>query len=171
MYHDLVGVNNIFNRENAKKVVIVGLGGMLIKNMISPNEILFSFTESTKWASEIVIQMIRTHISMDSNMSKLMISGITQQLIQANHGLRQDRNRWEIIRDVLLVTQEEVKGKKTRIMQKACLDWRNFQRYFDFLLREGFIGEINNPHKGNYEITEKGRLLLKRLKEVGELLQ
>ncbi len=172
MDHDLIaGVNNIFKGENTKKVVFAGLGGFLIGNTVSPNEILLFIIGSTTRATEIAIQLIQTHITMDSNMSKLMIAGITQQLIQVEDGIRKERNRWEIIRDVLIVTQEEVKAKKTRIMQKACLDWRNFQRYFDFLVGEGFIAEINNPHKGNYEITEKGKIMLKRLKEVAEMLQ
>jgi predicted transcriptional regulator len=170
MNPDLIGKNNICNMENTKKVVFAGLGGLLISQTVSPNDILLFIIGSTTTAKEIVIHMIQTHIRMDSSMGKLMVAGITQQLLQFNDGLRKERNRWEIIRDVLIVTQDEVKAKKTRIMQKACLDWRNFQRYFDFLLGEGFIGEINNPHKGNYEITEKGKLLLKRLKEVGELL-
>jgi predicted transcriptional regulator len=171
MVHELIaGVNNIFNGENAKNVVFAGLGGFLIGNTLSPNEILFFIIGSTTRVTEIAIQMIQTHITMESDMSRLMMAGITQQLIQVGDGIRKERNRWEIIRDVLIVTEEEVKAKKTRIMQKACLDWRNFQRYFDFLLEEGFMAEINNPHKGNYEITEKGKILLKRLKEVADML-
>jgi len=171
MDYDLIaGVNNIFNGENTKKVFFAGLGGLLIGNTFSPNEILSFIIGSSSRAMDIAIQMIQTHISIESNMSKLMMAGITQQLIQVGDGIRKERNRWEIIRDVLIVTHEEVKAKKTRIMQKACLDWRNFQRYFDFLLVEGFIAEINNPHKGNYEITEKGKILMKRLKEVAEML-
>lgn len=171
MIDDLVGgVKDVFNWEYTKNVVIAGAGIILIGNMISPNEIIFFIIGSATRATEIAIQMIQTNITLDSDMSKLMIAGITQQLIQVDDGIRKERNRWEIIRDVLLVTQEEVKAKKTRIMQKACLDWRNFKRYFDFLSEEGFIAEINNPHKGNYEITEKGKILLKRLKEVAEML-
>jgi predicted transcriptional regulator len=80
-----------------------------------------------------------------------------------------ERSRWDIIHDVLKVTQEERKAKKTRIMQRAYLDWKNFQRYFDFLLKEGLITDCN-PEDGGYEITEKGKILLKRLKEVYEIL-
>jgi predicted transcriptional regulator len=80
-----------------------------------------------------------------------------------------ERSRWDIIHDVLNVMQEERKAKKTRIMQRAYLDWRNFQRYFDFLLKEGFITDYN-PEDGGYEITEKGKILLKRMKEVYEIL-
>jgi len=80
-----------------------------------------------------------------------------------------DRSRWEIILDLLEVTQGEKKAKKTRIMQKAYLDWRNFGRYFEFLLEEKYISECN-PDEGCYMITQTGEELLKRLKGVKEML-
>jgi predicted transcriptional regulator len=80
-----------------------------------------------------------------------------------------DRSRWEIILDLLEVMQAEKKAKKTRIMQKAYLDWRNFGRYFEFLLEEKFISECN-PDEGCYMITQNGEELLKRLKGVKEML-
>ena len=77
--------------------------------------------------------------------------------------------------DILTVTSEEgMRGgrvKKTRIMQKAYLDWRNFQNYFDFLIGEGFIGSNENANGGkSYFLTEKGRDLKMRLKEVEGIL-
>ena len=81
--------------------------------------------------------------------------------------LRKDRSRWEIVQDLLKVTKEEKRSKKTRIMQRAYLDWRNFQRYFDFLLVEGFIA---NCDSNSYELTEKGEELIKRLNQVDEML-
>lgn len=68
---------------------------------------------------------------------------------------------------MLKVTKEENKAKKTRIMQRAYLDWRNFQKYFDFLLEEGFIA---NCDPECYELTEKGEELRKRLDQVDEIL-
>jgi len=81
--------------------------------------------------------------------------------------LRKDRSRWEIVQDLLKVTKEENRAKKTRIMQRAYLDWRNFQRYFGFLLEEGFIA---NCDSNSYELTEKGEELIKRLNHVDEML-
>ena len=52
-------------------------------------------------------------------------------------------------------------------MQKAYLDWRNFQRYFDYLLEEGFITDCDSNY---YELTRKGDELIKRLAQVDELL-
>ncbi len=82
--------------------------------------------------------------------------------------VKRGRSRWEIILDVLKILQEETKAKKTRIMQKACLDWRNFERYFDFLLEEGFIVECNP--KTYFELTGRGKELLGKLREVKKLL-
>ena len=83
------------------------------------------------------------------------------------------RSRWEITYDILRATSEEAtahdgKAKKTRIMQGAYLDWRNFQRYFDFLLEQGFI---NSPEGENYYyLTEKGRNLKEQLRELKDRL-
>ncbi len=84
--------------------------------------------------------------------------------------MRKERSRWEIIEDMLKVLTEEKSVKKTRIMQRAYLNWRDLHKYFDFLIEENFIAECTNPGKGNYGITEKGRELLKRLKDVKEIL-
>lgn len=81
--------------------------------------------------------------------------------------LRKDRSRWEIIQDLLKVTKEEKKAKKTRIMHKAYLDWRNFQRYFGFLLEEGFI---ENCDSNCYALTKRGEEMIKRLDQVDEML-
>lgn len=83
--------------------------------------------------------------------------------------MKRERSKWDVILDILKVIQEEKKVKKTRIMQRAYLDWRNFQRYFDFLLTEGFIAKCN-PIPDYYEITENGRHLSEKLKEVAEML-
>ncbi len=53
-------------------------------------------------------------------------------------------------------------------MQRAYLDWRNFQKYFELLIDKGFIAKCNNV-PDNYEITEKGMKLLERLRKVDEI--
>ncbi|MCX9013009.1 MAG: hypothetical protein OIN66_18055 [Candidatus Methanoperedens sp.] len=82
--------------------------------------------------------------------------------------MKKGRSRWEIILDMLKAIQEENKAKKTRIMQRAYLDWRNFEKYLDFLLVEGFISKCNPD--SCYELTVKGKEMLRRLKEVDEML-
>lgn len=80
-----------------------------------------------------------------------------------------ERSRWEIILVILHVIQKEKNIKKTRLMQKAHLDWRNFKKYFDYLLEEKFISESNSD-ENSFSLTENGVELLDRLKKVNELL-
>lgn len=82
------------------------------------------------------------------------------------------RSKWEIILDILKeISEEEGGAKKTRIMQKAYLDWRNFKRHFDFLLEHGFVRNVVDPKEGkSYELTDKGKDLLKKLIEVKKIL-
>lgn len=85
----------------------------------------------------------------------------------------ESRSRWEIILDILKVTSEgEGRAKKTRIMQYAYLDWRNFQRHFGFLQENEFISDHNNPKEGtSYYLTEKGIDLMGRLNSVQKMLR
>jgi len=80
-----------------------------------------------------------------------------------------ERSRWEIILDLLHAVEKEKKIKKTRLMQKAHLDWRNFKKYFDYLLEKKFISE-SNPDETSFSLTENGVELLDKLKKVNELL-
>ncbi len=110
--------------------------------------------------------------TVDSNIDDLIaILGSSTILIgQKNHANiepRKDRGRCEIISDILAVVKENGKPKKTRIMQRACLNWDTFQKYFDFLLEEGFVARCD---KESYELTEKGNELLRRLDTVNEML-
>jgi len=78
------------------------------------------------------------------------------------------RSRWEIILDILQVISEEKGAKKTRIMQRAYMDWRNFQRHFNFLLEHGFIECAEGENC--YYLTEEGRNLKNRLKELADII-
>ncbi len=83
--------------------------------------------------------------------------------------VKRERSRGEIIRDVLAVTLEEENARKTRIMQRSYLNMVTFGKYFDFMLNKGFL-EKCNPEAGCYKVTEKGKNLLRRLKELDEIL-
>ncbi len=115
-------------------------------------------------------------MNKEGAMSKVIVASaspgtvLIHQKNKENGAVRKDRSRFEIIEDVLAVLTEETSVKKTRIMQRACLNERDLQRYFDFLAKENFIAESNNPGTGSYGITEKGKELLKRLKSVKEIL-
>jgi len=82
--------------------------------------------------------------------------------------LNKGRGRWEIIRDILNAIQEDRKVKKTRLMQKAYLDWRTFNRYFEYLLNDGFLIECKNNEC--FELTNRGSELLNKLKDVEDVL-
>ena len=83
--------------------------------------------------------------------------------------MKKERSKWELVVEILKAIKVEEKSNKTRIMQRANLDWRNFHRHFDFLIEEKFIVKCN-PENGCYKLTEKGGNLLQKLKEVDEVL-
>ncbi len=70
--------------------------------------------------------------------------------------------------DILTAIRDEKKMKKTRIMQKAYLDWRTFNRYFEYLVNDGFLADINDNE--SFVLTSKGWELLERLKDVAKVL-
>ena len=82
------------------------------------------------------------------------------------------RSRWERILDILgVISEEGRRAKKTRVMKRAYFDWRSFERYFDYLLDQGFIKKIEDPSTGTvYELTERGITLKKRLNAVKIIL-
>jgi len=90
---------------------------------------------------------------------------------------REARGRWEILMDILLAMKREMANegtvKKTRVMQKAHLDWRTFQKHFNFLLEQGFIVCITDEsaEEERYLITERGEDLLRKLEDVRRILE
>ncbi len=159
-----------------EEAIAVGVGGLLIGSTITHGEMISAMSFVITKAFEIGIGMWQNNITIDPNAGKLIVASASPGTIliyQKNRGdigVRKERSRWEIIEDMLKALMEEKSMKKTRIMQKACLNWRDLQKYFDFLVEENFITECTNPGKGNYGITEKGKELLKRLKNVKEIL-
>jgi len=83
---------------------------------------------------------------------------------------RNERSRWKIIQDILKVAFDEKKAKKTRIMHMAHLDWRNFKRYYDYLMEEGLLANCD-PENEFYMITDKGKKVLDKLNELDEILK
>ncbi len=156
-------------------IISASIGGLFVYSMVSNGEIATIASMITECAE--VEPGYSINLTLGSNMSPFLFAGLSPAAIminqrsRENNGLRKERSRWEIIEDMLIVLMEEKKPKKTRIMQRAYLDWRNFQRYLDFLLEEGFMAKCNSPEdEGCYEQTEKGRELLKRLKNVKDIL-
>jgi predicted transcriptional regulator len=79
------------------------------------------------------------------------------------------RTNYEIIFEILRVVQEKGKVDKTRIMQGIYLEYRAFQKYFNYLLEEGLITKCNLDFEF-YELTKDGREVLDKLMEVDKLI-
>lgn len=82
---------------------------------------------------------------------------------------KKERTRGEIIQDLLLVTLEERQASKTKIMQRAYLNQKSFQKYFHFLLGNGYLTTCGLPVK-KYMVTNKGREMLDWVRQVNQLL-
>jgi predicted transcriptional regulator len=82
---------------------------------------------------------------------------------------KQERTRHEIIQDMLLVALEERSVSKTRIMQKAHLNPRSFQRYFQFLLESEYL-IASTHHPDRYQISETGKVVIHTLREANRLV-
>ncbi len=85
------------------------------------------------------------------------------------HPARKKRSSWELIYEILKATHEG-RFTKSRIMHKACLDWRNFSKYFDLMIDEGFIARCDSS-PDSYANTERGEKLLNQLKKVYETVR
>ncbi len=134
-----------------REAIAVGVGGLLIGSTITHGEMISAMSSVITKAVEFGIGMWQNNIAIDPHTSKFIVASASPGTIliyQKNKdstGMRKGRSRWEIIEDMLKVLTEEKAMKKTRIMQRACLNWRDLQKYFDFLIEENFIAECNNP--------------------------
>jgi len=81
------------------------------------------------------------------------------------------RSRLDIIADVL---NEAVEGaKKTRIMYKSNLSYRQLQTYLDFVLNSGLLTKSESGSVGNfslYKTTAKGKAFLRAYRDLNALL-
>ncbi|AIY89785.1 winged helix-turn-helix domain-containing protein [Geoglobus acetivorans] len=75
------------------------------------------------------------------------------------------RSSFEIIHDILSAINSGT-TKKTQIMYKACIDWRNCEKYISLLIENGMIRRNN----GSFEMTERGEELYTHLSRVIELI-
>jgi predicted transcriptional regulator len=84
--------------------------------------------------------------------------------------LNRHRRGWPAITvDILEMTLNP--SNKMRIMYRSNLNFERFNKYFYDLLRRGFIEEMNDSNgRKVYKTTERGRTLLKVLKEAQELV-
>jgi len=77
------------------------------------------------------------------------------------------RSRWQIIKEILNIIQQEKNVTKTRIMHKAYIDWKNFNKHFEFLIKENLI---YRTEENKYILTNEGKVLLKKLEDINGVL-
>jgi signal transduction histidine kinase/predicted transcriptional regulator len=80
--------------------------------------------------------------------------------------LQIERDRWDIMLDILKEISEAEE------VQKTTLDRTSFNAYFNFLVDHGFLEVGGESGKGeNYKPTEKGQDLLLKLQTVAEMIR
>ena len=80
------------------------------------------------------------------------------------------RGEVQILMDILNLSLKGVKA--THLMYKANLSYSTLRRYLYATLKNGLIKKVHvDDGSVVYYVTEKGRLLLEKLKEVQYVLQ
>jgi len=80
------------------------------------------------------------------------------------------RGESEIIAQILYSAKNKV--KKTHLLYSTNISYSNFIKYFDFLIKKGFIEEKDgNPGGKVYQTTQKGEHLLESINKLIKNLQ
>ncbi len=79
------------------------------------------------------------------------------------------RSRLEMYLDVL-ETMESGINKPTNIMYKCNLSWVPMQEILDSMIEKNLIAEVERGRKKTYEVTERGRDLLRYLQSMVDVL-
>lgn len=83
--------------------------------------------------------------------------------MESNDGVKKRRDRLEVINEILDVAVNGV--VKTRIMYRTNVNFRQFENYVDTLLEAGLVEVFDKNGRRVYRTTEKGKLLLSKLRE------
>jgi predicted transcriptional regulator len=81
------------------------------------------------------------------------------------------RGRLDIIADILEASHNGT--KKTYLMYRCNLSFRQLRYYLDFLLKEKFLWAVNedgNANSGMFRITDKGKKFLKAYENLRALM-
>jgi predicted transcriptional regulator len=92
---------------------------------------------------------------------------LAKEQIRLRRGLRIRRSKLETYADILRVLANRGPLKTTHIMQKININSKIFKEYVEFLVKQGLVKE-RSVKEGRvvYEITPRGVLVLKGLKEL-----
>ena len=86
---------------------------------------------------------------------------------------RSHRGRLDIIADILNTSLGGV--KKTYLMYRCNLSFKQLKYYLDFMLRKGLLHVVtvrdDNPNPGLLEITDKGKEFLRNYKALKALMK
>ena len=82
------------------------------------------------------------------------------------------RSRIDIIADILDAADEGV--RKTHIMYRCNLSFKQLETYLDLLLNRGLLKTVpeggKNSYARSFEITDKGQILLQAYQSLKDLL-
>lgn len=81
--------------------------------------------------------------------------------------LRERRNTIKLAVDILETAFNG--ATKTEIVYKANLNFKQVQRFLDFLMKKGLISVSSNKRK-RYHTTEKGKEFIRRYRKTVELI-
>ena len=81
------------------------------------------------------------------------------------------RERLQVIRDILKVTQNNRKIKPTRLLYSSNLSPQMFKDYVDELLEKGFIRPTEEKGKKYFIITEKGNNFLEEYRVIEKFVE
>jgi predicted transcriptional regulator len=85
-----------------------------------------------------------------------------------NGEVRKRRDRLDVINEILDTAVHGV--VKTRIMYKTNLNFRQFESYVNTLLEADLVEVLDKEGRKLYRTTEKGKLLLNKLRETSWIL-
>lgn len=82
------------------------------------------------------------------------------------------RERLDIIKDILLVVQKNYNSiKTTPLLRKSNLSSKIFKKYYNELIKKGFLRENENNHEKTVSLTDKGFKFLDRYKVILDFIQ
>jgi predicted transcriptional regulator len=83
---------------------------------------------------------------------------------------RRRRGEVQILTDILTISLKGVKA--THLMYRANLSYSTLRKYLSTAMKQGLVKKVcNEDGSVVYHITDKGKLLLEKLKEVKYVLQ
>lgn len=85
--------------------------------------------------------------------------------------VRLSKGRRNTIRLAVDILETALNGAtKTEIVYKANLNFKQVQKFLDFLAKKGLISVVSSNRRKQYQTTEKGKEFVKRYRKIIELI-